>query len=101
MSKWMMTMAYFTQIKQLCFAFTITLVTLFAFNLVSNNKYLTNPLSNSCLSMQSNQQLNSTSNNCQQDDFTMNSWLSWLSGDSQSTHHHYLDLVELLHSGLH
>jgi len=26
-----------------------------------------------------------------------NSWISWLSGDSKSTHLHFLDLVELIH----
>jgi site-specific DNA-cytosine methylase len=34
---------------------------------------------------------------CQQTSMANKSWLLWLSGESQSTYLHFLDLIELLH----
>jgi hypothetical protein len=100
MSKWMMTMTYRTQIKLITLTFITTLVTLLALNLFMSNTYLLDPLTNSCPSNQSHLVIITMDNVCRQGDITINSWLSWFAGDSQSAHLHFLDLLELLHHTL-
>jgi hypothetical protein len=97
MSKWMMTMTYRNQIKLITLTFITTLVTVFTLNVLMSNSYLLDSRSNSCPSNRSHLVINTMESVCQQSDVTINSWLSWLAGDSQSSHLHFLDLLELLH----
>ena len=100
MSKWMMTMAHRTQIKLITLTFITTLVTGLVLKLFMSNTYLLDPLTNSCPSNQSHLVINTMDSVCQQGDVTINSWLSWFAGGSQSPHLHFLDLLELLHHTL-
>ncbi len=92
-----MTMAYHAQIKLITLTFVTSLVTVFTFNILISNTYLLDSRSNSCPSNHSQPVIKTMESVCQQSDVTINSWLSWLAGDSQSSHLHFLDLVELLH----
>jgi hypothetical protein len=94
-----MTNSFLSKSKQLFFAFTFTLVTLFTFNSYSNSQN-TNLLS-SCMVVESKLPMNHINHPCQAPSMSNKSWLSWLSGESQSTHLHFVDLVELIHYSFH
>ena len=101
MSKWIMTNAYFSKLKQLTFAFTLTLVILFTLNKYTGEQSMQAQLLNSCSAVESNLPMNHINHPCHVTNMSNKSWLSWLSGESKSTHLHFLDLVELIHYSFH
>ena len=101
MSKRIMTTSSFSKVKQISFAFTLTLVTLFTLSKHINNQNIQARLLSSCMVVESNLPMNHINHPCHTTNMSSNSWLSWLSGGSKSTHLHYLDFVELIHHSLH
>ncbi|KGJ89722.1 hypothetical protein GAB14E_3883 [Colwellia psychrerythraea] len=96
-----MTNSSFSKFKQLSFAFTFTLVILYTLSKHTNNQQIQAQLLSSCMAVQSNLPMSHTNHPCQAAGMSNKSWLSWLSGDSKSTHLHFLDLVELIHYSFH
>jgi hypothetical protein len=92
-----MTNSYFSKLKQISVAFTITLVSLFVVSEHTNKQNIQAQSISSCMVIESNLPMNHINHPCQTAEMSSNSWLSWLSGESKSTHLHFLDLVELIH----
>ncbi len=90
-------MTYFTQLKKITLVAILTSITLSAFNVTIENEYLSTSSSNPCASKSSSFDIVKIDQLCQQTSMANKSWLLWLSGESQSTYLHFLDLVELLH----
>ena len=101
MSKWIMTNNFLSKVKQLSFAFTLTLITLFALSSYSSNDNNQAKLLNSCMAVESNLPMSHINHPCHTSSMSSKSWISWLSGESKSTHLHFLDLVELIHYSFH
>ena len=96
-----MTNTPLSKFMQLSFAFTLTLIILFSFNQYNDKKITQIKVLSSCISVASNLPMNHVNHPCQASGMSNKSWLSWLSGDSKSTHLHFLDLAELLHYSFH
>ena len=58
-------------------------------------------LSKSCMAIESNLPMNHAGHPCSRAYSPNESLWSWLSGDSQSAHLHFLDLTELIQANLH
>ncbi len=101
MSKWIMTNYFLSKFKQLLFAFTFTLITLFALSNYSGDQSVQAKLLNSCMVVESNLPINHINHPCHTTNMSNKSWISWLSGESKSTHLHFLDLLELIHHSFH
>ena len=96
-----MTNTPLSKFMQLSFAFTLTLLTLFSFNQYNDNKTTKIQKLSSCSYDASNLPMNHVNHPCQASGMSNKIWLSWLSGDSKSTHLHFLYLAELLHYSFH
>jgi len=101
MSKRTMTLPPLSKLKHLSFAFIFTLVTLFTVNTYADKSSLQAQLISPCMTSKSNLPMNHNNHPCYANNKSNKSWISWLSGDSKSTHLHFLDLVELLHYSFH
>lgn len=97
MSKWMMTNLSLAKLKQLSFAFALTLIILFSLNKQTSQQNLQSELLKSCMAVKSNLPMNHTNHPCYTNNMSNKSWISWLFGESKSTHLHFLDFVELIH----
>jgi hypothetical protein len=97
MSKRMMTNVSFSKLKQLSFAFSFTVITLFCVNKYSDEQNTQAQRLSSCMTIESNLPLNHANHPCFTSNVPSRSWLSWLSGENKSTHVHFLDLAELIH----
>lgn len=82
--------------------FAITACLILGLNQLSTNKeiHLTQ-LSQSCMAIESNLPMNHAGHPCSRIYSPNESLWSWLSGDSQSAHLHFLDLAELIQANLH
>jgi len=96
-----MTSASLSKVKHLFFAFTLTLVTLFTLNKHTDSLNTQASLLSACMVVESNLPMNHSKHPCYATNMSNQSWLSWLSGESKSTHLHFLDLVELIHYSFH
>ena len=96
-----MTIPSFSTFKQLSFAFTLTLVILFTLNKYTASQNIQENLLSSCMVIESNLPMNHINHPCYKSNISNKSWISWLSGESKSTHLHFLDLVELIHYSFH
>jgi len=101
MSKRIMTNAALSKVKHLSFAFTFTLVTLFTLNKYTDTLTSQAQLISSCMAAESNLPMNHVNHPCYATNMPNQSWLSWLSGESKSTHLHFLDFAELIHYSFH
>ncbi len=90
-------MTYSRQILKITFVAILTSVTLSTFNGAIEKVYVATSLSNPCILKSSCFDIVNIDQLCQQTSMANKSWLLWLSGESQSTYLHFLDLVELLH----
>jgi len=101
MSKRTLTNAHFLKLKHLSFAFIFTIVTLFGINSYAEKHTLQAQRLSSCMAIESSLPMNHSNHPCYNNNMSNRSWISWLSGDSKSTHLHFLDLVELIHYSFH
>lgn len=101
MSKRTMTNSISSKFMQVSFAFIFTLITLFSVNKYSNEPITQIRLITSCIAVESNLPMNHVNHPCQTSNMSNKSWLTWLSGESKSTHLHFLNLVELIHYSFH
>ncbi len=101
MSKRMMTHTSLSKVKHLTFAFTLTLVTLFTLNKHTDTLSTQAQRLSTCMAVESNLPMNHTNHPCYVSNVPNQSWLSWFSGESKSTHLHFIDLVELIHYSFH
>lgn len=97
MSKRMMTATALSKLKALIFTLTFTFITLISVTKYNDHKNVQILLLSSCISLESKLPMNHVNHPCQGSHQSNKNWLSWLSGDSKSTHLHFLDLVELIH----
>jgi len=82
------------------FAFTALLI--FGLNKLHTDKEIhLAQLSKSCMAIESNLPMNHSGHPCSRVYSPNESLWSWLSGDSQSAHLHFLDLAELIQANLH
>ncbi len=96
-----MTNNFLVKFKQLSFAFALTFITLFTLSSFSDNQNIQAKLLTSCMAVESNLPMNNINHPCHTTSMSSKSWISWLSGESKSTHLHFLDLVELIHYSFH
>ena len=101
MSKRTMTTFSIQKLKQLSFAFILTLVFLFSLNKQTDQQNLQAQHLKFCMAVQSNLPMNHINHPCYINNMSNKSWISWLSGESKSTHLHFLDFVELIHYSFH
>jgi len=98
MSKRILTNVYSSKMKHLFLAFTLTIIALFTVNKYSDKQNHQVQLLSSCMAIESSLPMNHTNHPCYVSNMSNKSWISWLLGDSKSTHLHFLDLNELIHS---
>jgi len=98
MSKRILTNLYSSKMKHLFLAFTLTIIASFTVNEYSDPQNRQVQRLSSCMAIKSNLPMNHTNHPCYVSNMSNKSWISWLSGDSKSTHLHFLDLNELIHS---
>ena len=96
-----MTNNFLVKFKQLSFAFALTFITLYTLSSFSDNQNIQAKLLTSCMAVESNLPMNNINHPCHTTSMSSKSWISWLSGESKSTHLHFLDLVELIHYSFH
>ncbi len=96
MSKWMMTSKFFSTVKQFCFAFSLTFIALFFISNNTAHQDLQVQLPSSCMAIDSSLPMHDASHACTVSNMSAKSWISWLSGESKSTHLHFIDLMELI-----
>lgn len=101
MSKRMMTTTILSKLNKLTFAFIFTFVMLFSLSKYNAQQNFKIQLLSSCKTLETKLPMNHVNHPCQASGMSNKTWLSWLSGDSKSTHLHFLDLAELLHYSFH
>ncbi len=96
MSKRMMTATILSKLKALIFTLTFTFITLICVTKYTEQKNVHIQLLSSCMTLESKLPMNHVNHPCRGNHQSNNNWLSWLSGDTKSTHVHFLDLIELI-----
>ena len=96
-----MTTTILSKLNKLTFAIIFTFVMLFSLSKYNEQQNFKIKLLGSCMTIESKLPMNHANHPCRGRHEFNKSWLAWLSGDSKSTHLHFLDLAELLHYSFH
>jgi hypothetical protein len=83
--------------KQLFYAFILSCTILCFFHAQINTNVEKESALEACMSITSNLPMSHVNHPCNAVYMPNKSWWAWLSGESKSTHRHFLDFIELIH----